>query len=95
MNCEVCKCLNLIVEGKKHPSQTVWDSLTRKFKAIRDKDPKAITSFCDQHRIPLRLVTDLQSIGAFIDEVFTTVERYLDNFERRCAIVMPEPRQRP
>jgi hypothetical protein len=75
--CEVCKCLNLIVEGKKHPSQTVWRALTRKFEAIREKDPKAIASFCAYHRTPLPLVTDLQSIGGFIEEVLYAVERAL------------------
>jgi len=79
--CELCKCLNLISEGKKHPSQTVWNVLIRKFEAIRAKDPKAIASFCDQHRMPLRLVTDFQSISVFIEGVFTSIERYLDKIE--------------
>ena len=80
--CEVCKCLNLITEGKKHPSQKVWSALASKFHAIRQRDPKALASFCDLHRNPLTLVTDFQSISAFIEEVFTTVERYLDKIDR-------------
>ena len=76
--CELCKCLNLIAEGKKHPSQTVWNSLIHKFEAIQARDPKAITSFCHVHRNPLQLATDYQSISKFIEEVFTTIERYLD-----------------
>src|SRR5665647_2311796 len=80
--CELCKCLNLISEGKKHPSQTVWNVLILKFEAIRAKDPKAIASFCDQLRMPLRLVTDFQSISVFIEGVFTSIERYLDKIKK-------------
>lgn len=81
--CEVCKCLNLIVEGKKHPSQTVWNILLRKYSLIRQKDQKSIASFCDNHRLPMNLIYDLQSIDSFIREVFTTVERYLEGVEGR------------
>jgi len=79
--CELCKCLNLIAEGKKHPSQTVWNTLINKFEAIRVKDPKAIASICHNHRNPLTLVTDLQSISEFINEVFTSIDRYLKKIE--------------
>ena len=79
--CEVCKCLNLIAEGRKHPSKTVWNALTRKFETILARDPKVIASFCDQHRNSIRLVTDLQSINSFINEVFTSIDRYLKKIE--------------
>lgn len=75
--CEICKCLNLIAEGKKHPSQTIWNSLTLKCNKIKNRDPKSITTFCEKHRTPLYLVADLQSIDAFVEEVFTTIEKYL------------------
>jgi hypothetical protein len=80
--CEICKCLNLISEGKKHPSPTVWRALTSKFHAIQQKNPKAIASFCYYHRSPLLLVTDFQSISGFIEEVFTTIERYLNKIDK-------------
>lgn len=82
MKCEICKCLNLISEGKKHPSQTVWNVLIRKFGAIRQRDPKAIASLCHYHRNPLQLVTDFQSISEFIEGVFTTIENYLNKVDK-------------
>jgi hypothetical protein len=80
--CEVCKCLNLIAEGKKHPSKTVWNALISKFEAIRARDSKAIASFCGYHRNPLCLVTDFQSISEFIEGVFTTIEKYLNKIDK-------------
>jgi hypothetical protein len=80
--CKICKCLNLIVEGKKHPSQTVWNVLIQKFGAIRQRDPKVIASLCHYHRNPLQLVTDFQSISEFIDGVFTTIENYLNKVDK-------------
>jgi hypothetical protein len=82
MKCELCKCLNLIAEGRKHPSQTVWTALTNKFYAIRKRDPKAIATFCHEHRNPLRLVTDFQSISEFIEEVFISIEKYLNKVDK-------------
>jgi hypothetical protein len=82
MKCELCKCLNLIAEGRKHPSYTVWSALTNKFHTIQQRNPKAIASFCHEHRNPLRLVTDLQSISEFIDGVFTTIENYLNKIDK-------------
>ena len=82
MKCELCECLNLISEGKKHPSWTVWHTLTSKFEAIRQRNPKAIASFCGDHRIPLILVTDFQSISEFIEGVFTTIENYLNKVDK-------------
>jgi hypothetical protein len=82
MKCELCKCLNLISEGKKHLSRTVWIALTNKFYAIQQRNPKAIASFCYMHRNPLILTTDLQSISEFIEEVFTTIENYLNKVDK-------------
>jgi hypothetical protein len=70
------------VEGKKHPSQTVWTVLTNKFQLIQQRDPKSIASFCHSHRNPLQLVTDFQSISEFIEEVFTTIENYLNKIDK-------------
>lgn len=64
--CELCKCLNLVSEGRKHPSQTIWHALTRKFESIRKKEPSAIESFCGNHRHPMTLVSDIQSVAEFI-----------------------------
>ena len=86
-HCELCKCLNLIVEGKKHPSQTVWRALTSKFLAIRKKEPAVIASFCKKHRAPLILISDIRSVGEFIEEVFTTVDRYLENPETQLFVL--------
>jgi hypothetical protein len=82
MKCELCKCLNLISEGKKHPSGTVWSALTRKFYAIQQRNPKAIASFCYDHRNPLRLAVDYQSISGFIEEVFISIENYLNKIDK-------------
>jgi hypothetical protein len=80
--CELCKCLNIIVEAKKHPSKTAWTVLTNKFQLIQQRDPKSIASFCHYHRNPLTLVTDFQSISEFIEGVFTTVENYLNKIDK-------------
>jgi hypothetical protein len=82
MKCELCKCLNIIKEGKKHPSRTVWIALTNKFQLIQQRNPKAIASFCHVHRNPLMLATDYQSISEFIEEVFTTIENYLNKVDK-------------
>ncbi len=82
MKCELCKCLNLITEGKKHPSQTVWNILINKFQLIQQRNSKSIASFCHEHRNPLRLAVDFQSISEFIEEVFTTIENYLNKIDK-------------
>jgi hypothetical protein len=82
MKCELCKCLNIISEGRKHPSQTVWNALINKFQLIQQRDSKAIASLCHYHRNPLQLATDFQSINAFIEEVFTTIENYLNKIDK-------------
>ena len=82
VKCELCKCFNLIAEAKKHPSPIVWHALTSKFETIRTRDPEAIASFCGDHRIPLILVTDFQSISEFIEGIFTTIENYLNKVDK-------------
>ena len=82
MKCELCKCLNIIAEGKKHPSRTAWTALTNKFQLIQQRNPKAIASFCYDHRNPLRLAVDYQFISEFVEGVFTSIENYLNKVDK-------------
>ena len=82
MKCELCKCLNIIAEAKKHPSRTAWAALTNKFWLIQQRNPKTIASFCHVHRNPLKLTVDYQSISGFIEEVFTSIENYLNKIDK-------------
>lgn len=79
MKCDLCGCLNLVAEGKKHPSQTVWNHMQIKFNRIKTSDKR----LCEKHRLPLSFMHDYLSVEAFIEEVLTTVERYLDRLD--CA----------
>lgn len=76
-HCELCKVLNMIAEGRKHPSVTVWNGLTLKLDSILAKDPKAISSIsgCERHSRPLDFVVDIQSATGFVAEVKEMVER--------------------
>lgn len=77
--CELCKTLNLIAEGKKHPSQTIWQAINIKVNKLQAKDAGSIASLCENHRTPLIFVTDCQSVLGFIKEVTKTVEDYVMN----------------
>lgn len=77
MKCELCKCLNLVAEGRKHPSQTTWTILNLKYNEILNRSPKSLNSFCVDHRIPLKLIADVSSVGEFIDEVYGAAVDFL------------------
>ena len=75
--CALCKCLNLVAEGKKHPSRDVWAALERNYLALKSRDAEALGAICEAHRLPLRFNYDFLSVADFIDEVLASMERLL------------------
>lgn len=51
--CIICKAHNARNEAKRHPSLAAFQVYRLMLRRIHERDPDAIASICDDHRIPL------------------------------------------